>query len=46
MDDLVRKYCELVLEQHLVISPKVEVEVEPKPTTVPTPTDSCGLKNT
>ena len=30
----------------LIKSPKVEFEVEPNPTTVPTPTDSCGLKNT
>ena len=27
-------------------SPKVDVAVDPKPTTVPTPTDSCGLKYT
>ena len=30
----------------LIKSPSVEVAVDPNPTTVPTPTDSCGLKNT
>ena len=34
------------VETTLIKSPNVDVAVEPKPTTVSTPTDSCGLKNT
>ena len=33
------------VETIFLISPSVENAVEPKPTTVPTPIDSCGLKN-
>ena len=34
------------VETTLIKSPKVDVAVDPNPTTVPTPTDSCGLKYT
>ena len=39
------KLCKGV-DTTFTISPRVEFDVEPNPTAVPTPIDSCGLKNT